>query len=449
MGELVIEVLGLLLLFILNGVFAMSELAIVSARKTKLQERANEGHKGARAALELANDPGAFLATVQIGITLVGILAGAFAGTTVARVLADWLGAFEPLHPYRAELAFAVTVTAITYLSLVIGELVPKRLSLRNPELVASLVARPMRLLALAAGPAVRFLDQSTRALLWLLRVKPDSAAAAPVTEKELRILVGQATSAGEIHEAAHAVVDNVLDFGNRRAASLMVQRADIVCLDIKEPLHVTWRRIRGSGQARFPLCRGGLDDIIGMVSVESLVGQTDIATPDDLQRYAQAPVYIPESAPAFQVLETFKQTHQHVSLVIDEFGVVAGLLTLTDLMESLVGEVPVLAEAGESPMLRRADGSWLLDGLVPVERFKARFDVRELRHEARGGYGTLGGFVMMFFGRVPRTGDRFEWAGYRFEVVDMDGNRVDKILLTPLPGTIVPPAHTPKPHGA
>lgn len=431
MSEIVYEVAGLLALIIANGVFAMSEIAVVSSRKALLQERAEQGVRGAKAAWLLANDPGTFLATVQIGITLVGVLAGAFAGTTLAHALARAFSSVEMVRPYAEELGFGIVVVAITYLSLVIGELVPKRLSIGKAELIAARIARPMQLLSRIAFPIVRLLDYSTRALLWLMRVRP--AAEPPVSEDELRILVRQATTAGVLEKSEHEMMTNVLDFGDRNAASLMTRRSEVVFLSTQEPLDACWKKVHDSGHTHFPLCAGSLDEVIGTVSVDALVGNLSIQSAQELDRFARPALYIPETAPAVQVLETFKQSSRRLAIVIDEYGVPQGIISLSDVLQALVGAVPAAEGLVESAILHREDGSWLLDGLVSVDQFRTHFKTAPLPRQDHGGFGTVGGFMMTFLGRIPRVGDKFEWGGYRFEVIDMDARRVDKVLLTPL----------------
>lgn len=431
MSEILYEIVGLLVLIVSNGVFAMSEIAVVSSRRARLQEMAERGHRGAKAALDLVNDPGAFLATVQIGITLVGILAGAFAGATVARVLAEALSAIAWLRPHADQVAFGVTIAMITYLSLIVGELVPKRISIGNPERIASVIAPPMLFLSRIAHPIVKFLNYSTEALLWVIRVKPSRES--PITLDELRILVKQANAAGVLEKSEHEMMTNVLDFGDRNAASLMTRRSEVVYLDTRDPIEETWRKIRDSGHTHFPLCSGNHDEILGIVPVDSIAGHPDVHSSEDLRPHAIPVQYVPETTRAIQVLEAFRTSRKHIAVVIDEYGCPQGIITLADLLKALVGPLPETERSQENSIFHRPDGSWLLDGLVSVLQFRAHFKTGPLPHQKSGGFGTLGGFVTTYLSRIPRTGDSFDWGGYRFEVVDMDDNRVDKILLTPL----------------
>ena len=418
------------LLILANGLFSMSEFAIVSARRHRLQALAEEGNTGAAAALDLAAEPNRFLSTVQIGITVIGVLSGAYGGAAFASNLAEVIARVPPLAPYASTLALALVVMMITYLTLVIGEIVPKRLALSDPEPIAARIARPMRLLSVVAAPLVRVLSTSTELVLRLIGVREQAGVI--VTEEEVRMMLEEGTSAGVFDEEEQELVDRVFRLSDRRVASLMTPRHEIVGIDLDDPLEENLERMREAGHSYFPVFRGDLDHIEGMVSVQALWASTAGARgPIEIGPVLFEPLYLPESLPALKVMEQFRGATTHVALVTDEYGSVEGLLTLHDLLEAIVGTLPDQYEE-EPGAVQREDGTWLLDGLLPVAEFRDRFDLPPLPDEDRGYYQTLGGFVMMHLERTPVTGDRFSWDGYGFEVVDMDGNRVDKVLFVP-----------------
>lgn len=423
------EALIVLLLIVANGLLSMSELAVVSARKARLQQRAEDGDAGARAALELAEAPDRFLSTVQIGITLIGIVAGAFGGASVASALAVQLNRIPPLAPYSEPLAAAIVVAAITYLSLVIGELTPKRLALRNPEGIAATVARPMRLLSSIAGPVVALLSGSSALVMKLLRIGPSTGPA--VTEEEVQLLIEQGTEAGVFEQEERAIVERVLRLDDLRVGELMTPRVRLVWLDVEDPPEENWAKIESTRHIYFPVCEGGIDNVIGILSVKDLWSHASAGGEIDLRSLLIEPLYVPESMIALRVLEAFKQAGTDMALVIDEYSSIQGVITLHDVLEAIVGDIPT-PDSGDPQVQRREDGSWLLDGLLPIERLKTLLDVEQLPGEEYGAYQTLGGFVMQQIGRVPAPADHFEWGGMRFEVVDMDGNRVDKVLVAP-----------------
>jgi putative hemolysin len=430
MSAVTFEVLFILLLLVANGVFAMSELAVISSRKARLQRMAEAGDARARAALELANAPDRFLSTIQIGITLVGILAGAFGGATIAEQLGAQLARVPVLAEYGEAVGLGIVVLAITYLSLVVGELVPKRLALNNPERIAKMVARPMGLLSRFASPVVRVLSFSTSAVLRLLRLKASDEP--PVTEEEIKVLIEQGAKAGVILEAEQEMVEGVFKLADRRVGALMTPRADIAWLDVNGPPGELYAQIAASPYSRFPVCLGALDNVVGVVKAKDLLARCASGEPLDLRGAMRRPLFVPDSRSALQVLEAFKGARTHLALLVDEYGAVEGLVTTNDILEAIVGDIAPAGAQGDEEAVRREDGSWLLDGSLPLEEFKEIFPVGRLPGEERGGYHTLAGFVMSYLGRIPRTADRFEWQGMRVEVVDMDGKRVDKVLVTP-----------------
>jgi putative hemolysin len=433
MGSIGTEVLVVLLLLVVNGVFAMSEIAVVSSRKARLQQRAESGNAGARRALEMAEKPERFLATVQVGITLVGTLAGAFGGAAIAEPLADSMERNATLAPYANPLAFGLVVMGITYLSLIIGELVPKQIGLNHAERVASTIAGPMHLLSRAAAPLVWLLTSSTRGVLRLLRIRESEES--PVTEAEIAVLMEQGTQAGVFEEEEQELVERVFWLGDQRAAGVMTPRHRIVWLDAGAPVAESRERMIHHRFSRYVVCEGSLDRVLGMVEVKRLWSAELAGEPvEDLRRFLVQPLFIPESARALRILERFRESGIHLAVVVDEYGGVAGLVTLNDILEEIAGEMSLAGSTAAAPVVRREDGSWLVDGSLSIEEFRELLDLEDRRHEPRE-YQTVGGFVFKRLGHVPAPGERFAEAGYRIEVVDMDGNRVDKILVTPPPG--------------
>jgi putative hemolysin len=431
------ELVVILLLILANGVFATAEMALVSARKARLQEWADAGNTRARAALELAQNPGEFLSTVQIGITLVGILAGAFGGARLAEPLAAVLRPLPGVGPYSETLSLGLVVGGIAYLSLVVGELVPKQLALTSPERIAAALAGPMRLISRLASPVVRLLSRSTAAVLRLLRVHP--VPEPPVTEVEIRLLMQQGAQAGVFEAAEHDMVQSVFRLGDRRIGALMTPRTDIMWLDLDDPPEELHRRVTETVHSWVPVGRGELDHLVGVARAKDLLGPLLTGQIEALEAFIRPPVVVPESLPALQVLERFRQAGLHLALVVDEYGGVQGLVTPIDLLEALVGDIPDTGMSAEPAVVRREDGSWLVDGMLPADELKALLPIGALPGEGTGTYQTVSGLVMHQLGRIPATGDQFPWGGFRFEVVDMDGHRVDKVLVTPLPGEATP----------
>lgn len=427
-----LEALIILALIFLNGMFAMSEIAVVSARKARLQQAAEEGDGRARAALELAERPSDFLATVQVGITLAGILAGAFGGATLAQGIAALLARVPLLAPYSAAIGVGVVVLTITYLSLVLGELVPKRLALTNPERVAARVAGPMAGLAALTRPLVRFLSASTDLATRLLGVEPSGEPT--ITPEELRILVEQGRQSGVFEEAEQDMIEGVLRLDDRRVGGLMTPRPQIVWIDIADSAAAIREKIAASRHSRVPVCQGGLEEVLGIVRTKDLLVQTLACQPLDLRSILQPPLFVPESASALRVLELLQEHSRHVALVTDEFGSIQGLVTHNDILEAVVGALPAPGKSQQPSAVRRSDGSWLVDGLMDIETFKALFEIEnvELPDEELSIYQTLGGLAMHQLGAIPTVGQTFAWQGFRFEVVDMDGRRVDKMLVHP-----------------
>jgi len=428
MGSVVFEVLIILLLVVANGAFAMSEIAVISARKARLQQLVDEGAAGARIALSLANAPGRFLSTVQIGITLIGILAGAYGGATISEKLALELSHVRLIGPYSRAIGVGVVVAGITYLSLVIGELVPKQLALGNAERIACAVAAPLKVLSRMAAPVVHLLTRSTTVVLWLLRVQ-EPASRLLVTEEEIRIMIRQGARQGLFALSEQEILERVFRLDDRTISTVMTPRTEIVWLDPQAPLEETRAAVSMSQHTRFPVAREGLDQVLGLVDAKDLLVQSMNGQPLDLEAALRPALFVPEGVSILNVLTQLKEAHSQIALVIDEYGSIEGLVTLTDVLEAIVGDMPLPGETIEPGIVQREDGSWLMDGRLLVEEMKEFLGIQELPEEGVG-YQTLGGFVMASLGRIPSTSDRFEWAGFAFEVVDMDERRVDKVLV-------------------
>lgn len=430
MSSIILETLAICFLVVLNGIFAMSELAVMAARKARLRELSNSGSHTARVALDLAESPDRFLSTVQIGITLVGVLAGAFGGATLARVLGDRLGEIEPLARYSQALGLGLVVAAITYLSLVVGELVPKRLALQNPERVASLVALPMHWLSMLAFPLVRFLSLSTNLLLGVLGI--EQADDRPVSEEEIRIMIEEGTQAGVFRLDEQDMVESVFRLDDQRINALMTPHTEIVWLEVDDTPEQIRDKIASSGHSRFPVCHEGLDHVLGIVRTQHLLADCLAGRPFDLLAHISEPRFVPETVTASRIVDLFRRSDDHLILVIDEHGSIQGLITEHDVLEAIVGDIPSWGETVEPAAVRRPDGSWLLDGLMNIDQVKELLGIANLPDKDRGQYQTLGGFIMSRLGVIPSVGACFRWGGFRFEVVDMDGRRVDKVLASP-----------------
>jgi putative hemolysin len=428
---MILEIVILLLLVLANGVFAMSEMAVISARKTRLQELAERGNKKAQAALKLANSPNHFLSTVQVGITLIGILAGAFGGATLATSLSQYISLVDVLRPYSRAIAVGLVVLLTTYLSLIVGELVPKRLALNSPERIATAIAQPMGMLSAIAYPLVHLLSSSTEIILKLFGVGHTSDEPF-ITEEEIKVLVRQGTEAGMFEVAEQDMVERVFRLGDQPVGALMTPRLDIIWLNLSDPWETNRRKMIESRHSRFPVCQDELDAVLGVINVTDVLASSFLDVPFELATHLRQPLFIPESTHALKVLETFKQSGTHIAFVVDEYGVIQGVVTLNDVMEVIIGDIPFADQPQEPDAIQREDGSWLVDGMLPIDKFRELFGIEELDVERRGNYQTLGGFVITHLGHIPTSTEHFEWEKFRFEVVDMDGNRIDKVLVVP-----------------
>ncbi len=422
------DLVVIFLLILVNGLFAMAEIAIISCRKARLTSLAEEGNKRARQALDLANSPNLFLSTVQIGITFVSVMTGVFGGVTVAHRFALHLTASGFFGSYGETIALAIVVLSMTYVSLIIGELVPKRLALNNPERFALLAAGPMRWLSVVAAPLISFLSVSTDQMLKLLRVRPSGEP--PFTEDEIRTMIAEATTAGVFEEEEQELVERVFRLGDRSVGVLMTPRQKIVWLDINKPLEKLKKEIARSTFSRFPVCQGTLGNVLGILHVRDLLARTVTGQTVDLKSCLEKPLFVVESMHALKVMELFRESGSQIALVIDEYGTIEGLVTLDDVLEAIIGDIPSENEARESKVIRRDDGSWLMDGMLPLDELKTYLDIKRLPAERTGNFQTLGGFIMNYLKRIPSSGDHFISCGWRFEVVDMDRRRVDKVLI-------------------
>ena len=427
-AQILFEIALLLFLFLLNGVFAMAELSIVSSRRERLQLLA-ETNPGARVAMELAAEPSNLLSTVQVGITLIGILAGAFGGATLTAELTNLLDGLPVVGPYAGAIALVVVVAAITFGSVVLGELAPKQLALRNPERLAATLARPMNALLRFTRPIVRLLNGSTALLLRVVGVR-DGGGEQQVTQQEIQMMIDQGAAAGLFEAAERDMLTSIFSFGDRQLRSLMTPRTEVVWIDINDDEATIRDTVLHSHHSRFPLCDGAIDRVVGVVLARDLLEKAWTGQPLDLRALARPPLVLPETMPALRALERFQETGIQAALLVDEFGGVEGVVTIIDLIAAIVGDMPTVSEIADPPIVRREDGSWLVDGQLDTDELKSLLAVAQLPDAAT--YQTLGGFLVTRLGRLPRVGDIVDWGGYRFEIVDMDGNRVDKVLIRP-----------------
>ncbi len=422
-------ILILLFTMILNGVFAMAEIALVSARRTRLQQRADQGDRGASAAILLMEEPNRFLSAVQIGITLVGIFSGAFGAAQLAAPLGDLLARIGIPENLAEEFSLTLLVLLITYLTLVIGELLPKRIALNAPEAVASALAIPMRWLSLITKPIVGILSASTEFGMWLLGIEPNKEPA--VTEEEIKILIEQGRDIGLIEEAEKEMVSGIFRLGDRRVEALMTPRLEMAWVDINAPIIEIWEQILKTPHSRIPVADGDLDEILGYIQIRDILGHQPEDPDFDLRAFIKEPIYLPENMAALKALDNIQTSGVHLAIVVDEFGGITGMVTDYDILEAIVGEIPEDQEDADSLAVQREDGSWLFDGLIVIDQLKEILNISEMPGEERSAYQTLSGFVMSQLGRIPKTGAKFSHKEYTFEVVDMDGRRVDRVLVS------------------
>lgn len=426
-----LEILIILLLILINGFFSMSEIALVSSRKVRLEQRAEEGDKGAAAALELTNSANRLLSSVQIGITLVSMFIGALGGATLADQISSLFMNVKWLAPYAGGVSLVLVVLLTTYFSLVLGELIPKRVGMNDPERIASRVAGIMNFISKISAPVIHLLTASTDLGLRLLGVSASQEP--PITEEEIKGLVEEGTQVGVFEESEQDMIEGVFRLNDRMINAIMTPRTEIEWLDLQDPAQILLDQVIHSSHSRFPVANGSLDDVVGILNAKDLLEQHLTNHPFDLEVLVKKPLFVPENTPASRVLELVRQSGLHEALVIDEYGGLLGMVTLFDVLESIVGELPATDEQSEPEVVRREDGSYLLDGLLPVDELKDLFDLDELPEEDKIGYQTLGGFVMNQLGHIPSSGQKFTYQNLAFEVMDMDSRRVDKVLVTPI----------------
>jgi putative hemolysin len=429
-----VDILFLLLLILLNGLFAMSELGLVSSRKVRLQQWAEEGNKGAQAALKLTEDPTRFLSTIQIGITLISITSGVYAEASISRHVEAWLMDIAILAPVSKPLSYAFVIVMVTFMSLILGELVPKRLAMHNPELVAAAMARPLAVLSRITAPLVRFLSVITESLLRLIGAKKSQEPS--ITEEEIRVLMEQGADEGVFDRAEQELVENIFRLDDRKVASIMTPRKDIISIDIEDTQSENFQLLQACSYSRFPVCKGGMEHIIGILESKRMLDRALAGKQVDFCVDLTPPLYIPASVSLMQLLEQFKMARTHIALVVDEYGELEGLVTMNDVLEAIVGDLPATGQEDDS-IVQRDENSWLMDGTVTLDEFKEFFDIEHdemFPGEETGNIHTLGGIMMYQLGRVPVVADRFVWAVYSFEVMDMDKTRVDKLMVTRSP---------------
>ncbi len=420
------EIAVLLFLILINGLFAMSELALVSSKHSRLKARAERGDRGAKTALRLLEDPSRLLSAVQIGITLVGVVAGAYGATALADDLEPLIARLVPSQAQRAdEAAFAIVIVAITYLSLVIGELVPKRIALTAPERIASLAARPMALVANVAFPAVAILRLSTNAVLRLVGIR--GVRRQQVTEDEILLLVAEGATTGVIDRNEQMMIEGVLDLGARNVRSIMTPRTEVVWLDAEEERSAIVPRIVASGHSRFPVASGAIDRIVGIVQTKDLLSGLAASGEVNLEQTMRKPIFVPETLAVDKLFDSIAASEVRMAIVLDEHGVFAGLVTAADMLGAIAGARAFSPADRLEPGVRRDDGSWVIDGMTPVEDFERLMGVRGLGDPAN--YSTVAGLLMHALQRMPGTGDSVIVRGLKLEVVDMDGRRIDKII--------------------
>lgn len=409
----------------------MSEIALVSSRKSKLETAAKNGDRRAQTALDLSNSPNRFLSTVQIGITLIGILLGIFSGDKLTTDVESAVNQIDLFRPYAHSIAVVLVLLLLTYLSLVLGELVPKRIGLSNPEGIAKTMARPMILLSRVTSPFIALLTFSSDMLIKLLRIKPNESA---VTEEEIKSLIQEGTSGGAIEEIEQVIVQNVFQLGDRRITSLMTNRQEIVYLDLEDEPAENKAKVIESRHSVYPLCNGSVDDVVGLIYTKDFIGKdldAELLRLNDSKRDA---LFVPENNRAYQVLERFRERKQYVGIIVDEYGGVLGIVTLNDILDVLVGDLNDDTDS-DYEIRKREDGSYLIDAQLPFDDFLSYFDITIPAQNRRDltGFDTLGGFALHILKDIPKTGESFVWQTYRFEIIDMDKSRIDKILVRKL----------------
>jgi len=418
------EVLIIFGLILLNGFFSMAEIAVISARKTRLELQANKGDERAKSALKIANNPDAFLSTVQIGITLIGILTGVYSGDNLTTEVSVFFAKIPFLAAYSEPIGTAVVVILLTYFSLVIGELVPKRLGLSNPEKIAKFVATPMRYVSLITHPFILLLTKSSQFLATIFNIKHAENA---VTEEEIKAYINEGTETGAIEEKEQEIIERVFHLGDRNITSLMTHRSDIVWMDVSCKVADIKQKMREVVHTNYPVCEGVVDNIKGIVSIKNILLATDDTLLKDLMKPG---LFVPENNSVYQVLERFKKMQANSCFIVDEYGSVEGMMTLNDILEAIVGDIGP-GDADDYEIVEREDGTFLIDGQIPFYDFLSKFEKTEFMNEGEQDFNTLAGFILHQLESIPETGEKLQWKGFDFEIIDMDGNRIDKVLVT------------------
>ena len=420
------EIVILVGLILLNGLFTMSEIALVSARKARLEMMAERGNAKAGAALKLANNPEIFLSAAQIGITLIAILTGVYSGERFSMYLKPYIEQVPLLQPYAGAIATTIIVIIVTFLSIVFGELIPKRIGLLNAEKIATFVAGPMKGFARFTHPIVWLLNKTSNLFFTLFNIRRTKDET--VTEEEIKAIISEGTESGSIEEEEKELIERIFHLGDRNITSLMTHRSDIIWFDLNDNEEIVRDKILKEPHSVYPICEGNIDNIKGMVSIK------DLYIIDDFMRFrdiVQPALFVPENNTAYQVMEKFKETKQHYCFIVDEYGSLQGMITLNDILEAIVGDIPQTG-IEDYEIVERADGTYLVDAQIPFYDFLSRFDKADWASEEEYGFDTLAGCILQELERIPQTGDTLDWRGFHFEVIDMDGHRIDKVLVRP-----------------
>lgn len=423
------EIVIVLLLILINGIFSMSEIAVVSMKKYYMQKLAKDGNLRAKIAVDLYDNPSRFLSTIQIGITLVGIFSGAFGGATIAKSVSALIRPLPIIGPFSDNLGILLVVLVITYLTLIFGELVPKRIAMSNPNRISLWISVPMRWFEQLITPVVRILSVSTEFILRIFMIQKSKEP--EVTQDEIKVLVDQATKAGVFEKVEQDIVERVLRLSDRTAEDIMTPRSEVVWLDTADEKATLKTKILTGTRSRYPVCTGSLDKVIGVIHVKELLYESLADPKFDIKKFVHEPLFVPEHLSVFKLLEHFKESGSHLALTLDEYGVIQGVVTLNDVLEEMVGDIQAVEDAENPMIIKRSDGSFLADGLMTIDKFKKQFKLGKLPDEDLSTYHTLAGFIMSHIGKVPQLGHTFEWDGFKFEIVDIDGNRIDKVLVT------------------
>jgi putative hemolysin len=428
-----VNILIILVLFFFNAIFAMYEIAMVAARETRLEQRVDEGSQGARDALFLLADANQqYLSTVQIMITLIDTLAGGIGGALLARPLAELLNNVSWMVPYADTVALIFVVVIITYFSIVLGELIPKRLAVSKPENVVTSLSPFIRFLTKVFRPLTKLLSSSTNIGLKIFRINTDMGPA--ISEDEIKSYLEQGRDIGVIEESEREMVSGIFRLGDRRVEALMTPRLEMAWIDINAPNDQIWGQLLATPHSRIPVADGDLDNILGYIQIRELIGTTNQESNLDLREFVKEPIFLPENMAALKALDNFQTSGVHLAIVVDEFGGITGMVTDYDILEAIVGEIPEDGSDTDYLAFQREDGSWLFDGLIVIDQLREILDISAIPGEEKGMFQTLSGFVMSQLGRIPKTGAKFIFENYTFEVVDMDGRRVDRVLVSQNP---------------